>query len=299
MIDYLSIAKILINKNCPEFSNLKILPIKNGGRDNQTFHLGDDYIIRMTKNSKNSNQLEKEFKCLPFLAKNLAIKISEPIHFIKTSDDYEFNSGIYRYLEGKSLNLIDKSNLDLINLAKDVARFIKNFHKIDIIDGMEASSDNYFRGADLIRYNDEMELGFEKLKDKCDISIFKEIWRTALKSKSQNPVWVHGDLAIGNILIKHKKLNGIIDFGQIATGDPACDLTIAWTFFEEESRRIFILNLEIDEDTWSRAKGWALWKNLLWPVENRDQNIKILNNILNEYNSSINFSPFYDFLIEN
>ena len=45
-------------------------------------------------------------------------------------------------------------------------------------------------------------------------------------------------------------------------GDPACDLTIAWTFFKNKSREIFKSALSLDSDTWTRARGWALWKAL-------------------------------------
>ncbi len=45
-------------------------------------------------------------------------------------------------------------------------------------------------------------------------------------------------------------------------GDPACDLTIAWTFFRGKSRDVFKENLRLDEETWARARGWALWKAL-------------------------------------
>ena len=54
------------------------------------------------------------------------------------------------------------------------------------------------------------------------------------------PVWVHGDIAAGNLLVDEKgALVSVIDFGCIGVGDPACDLTIAWTLFEGKSRRVF------------------------------------------------------------
>jgi aminoglycoside phosphotransferase (APT) family kinase protein len=73
-------------------------------------------------------------------------------------------------------------------------------------------------------------------------------------------VWVHGDVAIGNMLLKDSKLSAIIDFGGMGLGDPACDLVIAWTFLKDKARDIFIREMALDEDTWLRAKAWALWK---------------------------------------
>jgi hypothetical protein len=45
-----------------------------------------------------------------------------------------------------------------------------------------------------------------------------------------------------------------------AVGDPACDLTLAWTVFDGESRQRFMRAVLVDDDTWARARGWALWK---------------------------------------
>jgi aminoglycoside phosphotransferase (APT) family kinase protein len=54
----------------------------------------------------------------------------------------------------------------------------------------------------------------------------------------------------------------VIDFGTCGVGDPACDLAIAWTFLDERGRQHLKERLQIDEATWSRGRGWALWKTL-------------------------------------
>ena len=76
----------------------------------------------------------------------------------------------------------------------------------------------------------------------------------------RSPVWVHGDVSAGNLLVQTRKLRAVIDFGGLAIGDPACDLVIAWTFLKNKSREIFIQNVNMDQDTITRAKAWALWK---------------------------------------
>ena len=70
-------------------------------------------------------------------------------------------------------------------------------------------------------------------------------------------------MAIGNLLVKNGKLSSVIDFGILGTGDPACDYVMAWTFFDSESRQVFKEELNCDEETLNRAKGWALWKALI------------------------------------
>ena len=98
-----------------------------------------------------------------------------------------------------------------------------------------------------------------------------EVWEAALQSRwEQAPVWVHGDVASGNLLVRAGRLCGVIDFGCLAVGDPACDLVLAWTLFEGEAREAFKRDVGLDEATWVRARGWALWKAMITLAANRD-----------------------------
>lgn len=72
--------------------------------------------------------------------------------------------------------------------------------------------------------------------------------------------------------MRNGKLSGIIDFGQLAVGDPACDLAIAWTLFHDQSREAFRSALQLDPETWKRGKGWALWKALVTAAGFTDPN---------------------------
>jgi len=62
------------------------------------------------------------------------------------------------------------------------------------------------------------------------------------------------------LLVDNGALSGVIDFGMVGVGDPACDFAIAWGFLERDSRRSFREALGVDRETWTRGRGWALWK---------------------------------------
>ncbi|HEY2552807.1 MAG TPA: phosphotransferase [Streptosporangiaceae bacterium] len=90
------------------------------------------------------------------------------------------------------------------------------------------------------------------------------MWDAALDSDWERPaVWVHGDVAPSNVLVADGRLAAVLDFGCCAVGDPACDLTMAWTAFGDRSRLAFRSRLALDDGTWRRARGWALWKALV------------------------------------
>lgn len=102
------------------------------------------------------------------------------------------------------------------------------------------------------------------LADRVDTAAVDHIWQTALQAPwNQRPVWFHGDIAPGNLLVRDGKLAAIIDFGTCGVGDPACDLAIAWTLLSGQGREILRHGLDIDAGTWAPGRGWALWKTLV------------------------------------
>ena len=82
-------------------------------------------------------------------------------------------------------------------------------------------------------------------------------------SWERDPVWFHGDVATGNLLVRDGRLAAVLDFGSSGVGDPACDIVIAWTLLSGASRDRFRAELGVDAATWSRGRGWALWKALI------------------------------------
>ncbi len=73
-------------------------------------------------------------------------------------------------------------------------------------------------------------------------------------------VWVHGDLLPGNLLVNEGRLSAVIDFGGLNVGDPAGDLQPAWNVFTGDSRERYRAELEVDNASWSRGRGWALFQ---------------------------------------
>ena len=73
-----------------------------------------------------------------------------------------------------------------------------------------------------------------------DTDLAREVWDAALATSwDRPPVWFHGDIASGNLLVQDGRLSAVIDFGTSGVGDPACDLVIAYTFFIRPSREAF------------------------------------------------------------
>jgi aminoglycoside phosphotransferase (APT) family kinase protein len=73
------------------------------------------------------------------------------------------------------------------------------------------------------------------------------------------PVWLHGDLHPANLVVRDGRLAGVIDFGDLTAGDPATDLMVAWALLPRAAHPTFRAAAGgVDDDTWRRARGWAL-----------------------------------------
>ena len=198
------------------------------------------------------------------LAPHLTLSIPRPLALGNPSAHYPWNWSIYEWFEGKSANTVLVNDLELKEIAWGLAQFLNELQKIDTTNGPLAGPQNFYRGGDLSVYDDETRSAIFELRDFINVGAVTSLWEKALNTKWEHPpVWVHGDLSAGNILIKEQKLAAIIDFGCMGVGDPACDLGIAWTYLTKESRKTFKSHILLDQDTWTRARGWVLWKSLI------------------------------------
>ena len=257
------LVKKLIFEQFPQWSHLEIKPVKNSGHDNRTFHLGDDLTIRLPSGKEYEPQIQKEAKWLPVLAQHLSLPITAPVAKGKPTPEYPLAWSINRWLVGET---VTHTNVDLQKFAIELARFLKELEAINAENGPQAGAHNFYRGGDLAVYIEEFEQALTQLPAGPQRNHYQDIWTTALATKwEKKPVWVHGDIAVGNLLVNDGHLSGVIDFGILGTGDPACDLVMAWTFFDSKSRKAFKEEMGLDDTTWQRGKGWALWKALITP----------------------------------
>jgi aminoglycoside phosphotransferase (APT) family kinase protein len=262
----------LVAQQFPEWKNLSVRAVAVQGWDNRTFRLGDRMLVRLPSGQEYERQVQKEQKWLPILAPHLPLPIPVPLALGKPGEGYPWDWSIYQWLEGESANRVTLEAQDLEGIALALAHFLKALHRYDPAGAPTPGLHNWWRAAHTSVYDAETRALIQKLSGLIDEKSARELWEKAISSEwSKDPVWVHGDVASGNLLLKDKKLSAIIDFGCMGIGDPACDLTIAWTFFKDRSRAIFKEAMDLDEATWTRARGWALWKALYELSESEDK----------------------------
>ncbi|MBA2389245.1 MAG: aminoglycoside phosphotransferase family protein [Geodermatophilaceae bacterium] len=266
-----ALVRRLIAAQFPQWADRVVTPVEPGGVDNRTFRLGDDMTVRLPSDEGYAPQVDKEHRWLPVLAPHLPLPIPVPLAKGLPADGYPFDWSVYRWLDGEnaSIERID----DLNEFAVTLAAFLGALQRIDPANGPPPGQHSAYRGGPLATYDNETRRAIGALTGSRERDSATAVWDAALAATGHDPpVWFHGDVSPGNLLLRHGRLACVIDFGCSGVGDPACDMAIAWTLFSGGSREAFRSALPVDSATWARGRGWALWKALITMAEHLNSN---------------------------
>ncbi|OHV86951.1 aminoglycoside phosphotransferase family protein [Mesorhizobium sp. ORS 3428] len=265
------LVRRLVEVQFPKWRHLPVSPVAFGGWDNRTFHLGDEMTVRLPSAAHYALQVEKEHRWLPLFAPLLPLPIPVPLAMGEPADGYPWHWSVYRWIEGETAKTGHIA--DLRAFALTLAEFLVALRRIDPTGGPGPGQHNFYRGGPLTVYDGEARQAIAALEGEIDAQAATIVWEAALDATWHgSPVWFHGDVASGNLLVKDGRLSAVIDFGTSGVGDPSCDLAIAWTFFEGESRETFRSAIAVDDATWARGRGWTLWKALITAAGRIDVN---------------------------
>jgi len=257
-----ALARRLIDAQFPHWADLPIRPVASGGWDNRTFHLGDGMAVRLPSAASYALQVEKEQRWLPKLAPLLPLPIPVPLAMGKPGEGFAWPWSVYRWIDGDTAAV--ERIADLGQFAVALAEFLAALQRIDATGGPAPGQHNFHRGGPPAYYDGETRQAIAMLGDRIDGKAATAVWEAALAAEWRGPpVWFHGDVSHGNLLVRDGRLSAVIDFGTSGVGDPACDLYIAWTFLDRDSRKAFRSVLPLDEAAWARGRGWTLWKALI------------------------------------
>jgi aminoglycoside phosphotransferase (APT) family kinase protein len=256
------LVRRLVASQFPQWADLPVSQVARSGHDNRTFHLGDGMSVRLPSAQAYAAQVAVEQRWLPFLAPFLPLRIPEPLAMGTPGHGYPWNWSVYRWIPGEATSQENINSLP--DFSRQLAAFLASLQQIDTASGPQPGPDNFYRGGSLTVYDDQARSAIAALGGRINKGVADRVWSAALRTRWERPpVWVHGDIAMGNLLLNRGRLAAVIDFGQLAVGDPACDLAIAWTLPRGDSREVFRKTLELEPSTWQRGRAWALWKAVI------------------------------------
>ncbi|MFI7076329.1 aminoglycoside phosphotransferase family protein [Micromonospora sp. NPDC049903] len=263
------LVRRLIARQFPHWADLPVSPVERDGHDNRTYRLGETMTVRLPTAAGYVPAVAKENEWLPRLTPELPVAVPSILGTGIPGEGYPFPWSVRGWLPGETADLAGVD--DTVRFAVAVGGFVLALQSCDPTGGPAAGEHSFFRGASPAHYDQETRHLLSALTGQIDVVRAAAVWEAALAAEWRgSPVWFHGDIAVGNLLVVDGKLAAVIDFGTSGVGDPACDLVIAWTLFSGSSRHAFRETVGQDEGTWARARGWALWKAMLLLAQHLD-----------------------------
>ncbi len=267
-----ALARRLVAAQLPAWAALPLEAVRSAGTDHALFRLGDDMVVRMPRIPSAAAQVEKERAWLPRLEPRLPLEIPVPLAMGEPGEGYPWRWSVCRWIDGEIAT--EGRIADPRRMAAELARFLVALRGADATGGPGPADDNAHRGAPLATRDGEARKAIADLRGTIDAAAATAAWNAALEVRpwSGAPVWVHGDLHPLNLLAKGGRLVAVLDFGLLGVGDPACDVMAAWTCLPPLARDAFRAALAVDDATWARGRGWALWSGLVALPYYRDTN---------------------------
>ena len=256
-----ALVRRLVAAQFPHWAQLPLESVSSDGTVNALYRLGDALAVRLPLRRAGEASLHREHEWLPRLAGELPLAIPEPIAHGAPAEGYPCAWSVFRWLEGETWR--PSRVADPCRAARELARFIAALRRVDPAGGPRNRRGD--RGWPLGIREHWVRAALGALEGEIDVRAARAAWKAARDAPVWDgpPVWFHGDLRAGNVLVRGGQLAAVIDFGIAAVGDPACDQVPAWTLFAGESRAVFRRELGGDAASWARARGWALSNALL------------------------------------
>jgi aminoglycoside phosphotransferase (APT) family kinase protein len=256
-IDIFLVARLLAGQ-FPQWADLPLSPVQSAGTDNAIYRLGDDLAVRLPRIAGATEQVDNEFLWLPRLAPHLPLAIPVPLALGQPGEGYPWSWSVCRWLEGESAQ--SQRPADLGQAARDLADFIAALQRLDVVGWPLPVPPDSPRGVPLSTRDAPTRAAIAELSGMIDTNAATAAWNAALQVPRWHgpPIWTHGDLLPGNLLVHKGRVSAVIDFGCLGVGDPACDLIVAWALLSAQTRDIFRAALAVDGATWERGRGWAL-----------------------------------------
>lgn len=257
----------LIREQHPDLAGLPVM-FGASGWDNQLWRLGQDLAVRLPWSTDDASELLlKEFEVLPTVAPSLPLPTPVPQRLGEPSALFPHAWIVTTWVPGTPADRAPVTRGD--KAAEALAEFLTALHRPAPSD---APVGRHCRGGPLA----DVAAGFTHMLDQAverglvpDRVAVAAAWGDAQAADEWTgpAVWLHADLHPANVLTEDGTFCGVVDFGDICAGDPACDLASGWLLLPDENIDQFLGSSSLaDEATRRRARGWALLKALACAV---------------------------------
>jgi aminoglycoside phosphotransferase (APT) family kinase protein len=243
-----ALVRRLLAGQFPKWADLPLSRVEPEGTVNAIFRLGEELSLRLARRDGRTEPGGKEVTWLPRLSPQLPLEIPFPVAQGRPTGEYPWFWDVCSWVDGETTPV---EKIDEIQAARDLALFIAALQQVDTTGAPTG------RGIPLAERAEEIRYWLKRFEG--DPAVTSE-WERALAAPPWDgpPLWHHGDLDVRNWLVRDGRISGVIDWGSMGVGDPACDVMVAWKLHSSAARDAFLEVLSVDDATWERARGWVL-----------------------------------------
>ena len=228
------------------------------------WRLGEDLAVRLPWATQSADALlRKEHTWLPLLAPHLPLPIPLPQRLGEPSAPFPRPWIITTWVPGTPADRAPATHIT--QSADTLAAFLTALHR----PAPDEAPTGRERGGPLNETAESFTQALTWATEQGlipDPDAVRAVWEDAAAAPEwQGPsLWLHGDLHPANILTANGTFCGVIDFGDLYAGDPACDLACAWILLPDGALDRFhqAYRPRPDTATLRRARGWAVLRAL-------------------------------------
>jgi aminoglycoside phosphotransferase (APT) family kinase protein len=258
------LAARLIARQFPELAPLTLERV-GAGWDNDLWRVSDELVFRFPRRPLAMELLERELDTLPHLGDRLPLAVPRPLLFGRAAPEYPATFVGYSYLRGTPGEGAELSEVERKAIAGPLGGFLRALHGIDPKEasGWGELHDRFQRShvARLCRIAADRLGEFEATTPRARLARLRaRLAHPPPADPAAGRCLVHGDLYARHLIFAHdRSLSGVIDWGDVHLGDPAVDLSVAFTFLPPAARSTFFEAYgEVDPRSLERARAWGL-----------------------------------------
>lgn len=269
-LDVESVRKLL-REQFPHWADLALAPFKSSGTDHLLFRLGSEKVVRFPANAEAAQNIPMHAQWMPRFAA-LPLQTPQILGTARPDSSAPFAWTVLNWIDGVDAATASISDWPLT--VEILGRFVRELRLVDTSGGLVCGQHNAWRGSPLSALDRRTRAAIDAVSDTYDRRAMLAVWSVALSAPEWcgGPLWVHGDIHAANMIVRDGQIVGIIDFGLMALGDPACDLAVGWSFIPTEFREPFFDATQVDQTTRQRGKGWGLYIGVIAYSHYRDKN---------------------------
>lgn len=226
----LSRAQAEINQAFPELP-IETIDFLGAGMDSEAYLVNDEWVFRFPKRQTVANALSREVSLLPKLAERLPVAIPE-FAFIGRQSSTGLPFAGYRIIRGEPLTIEVFDSLahaDQERILVRLAEFLQCVHRFPVKDaiasGVKEFSTRAWVGSAWAEGSTQV-LPLLTENDGATLTSLIEDFLADPRNVAGKPCLLYADFAPEHILYdtNAREISGIIDWGDLAIGDPDFDL---------------------------------------------------------------------------